>query len=398
MERQVVHCDLDTFFVSVERLLNTELVGKPVLIGGSSDRGVVASCSYEARRFGIHSAMPMKLALRLCPEAVIVRGDHDLYSTYSRTVSDIIEEVTPIVEKASIDEHYLDITGMDRFFGCWKWTQELRRRIMKETGLPISFGLSTNKTVSKIATGEAKPCGEREVASGLEKPFLAPLSIRKIPMVGEKSYTLLRNMGIHRIKTVQDMEAQTMRRVLGENGVGIWRKANGLDDNPVTPYREQKSMSKETTFHQDTIDIGMLRRILVGMVDALAFDLRQDKKLTGCVTLKIRYANFDTHTQQLRIPYTNSDRVLTERAMELFKKLYSRRMLIRLIGVKLSHLIHGAYQVDLFDDTLEEINLMQAMDRIRNRFGEQYILKGICLPDEKHEPVKKGGHRAAQHP
>lgn len=387
MERHVIHCDLDTFFVSVERLLNNKLVGKPVLIGGSSDRGVVASCSYEARRFGVHSAMPMKLALRLCPEAIIVRGDHDLYSRYSNTVTEIIEERTPVVEKASIDEHYLDISGMDRYFGCWKWARELRQRIMDETGLPISFGLSVNKTVSKIATGEAKPCGERLVEDGTEKLFLAPLSIRKIPMVGEKSYVLLRNMGIHRIHTLQAMEPFTLRRVLGENGLTIWRKANGLDDSPVVPFREQKSMSKETTFQQDTTDIGMLRRILIGMVDSLAFELRKEKKLTGCLTLKIRYSNFDTHTQQLRIPYTNSDRVITNKVMELFSKLYSRRMLIRLVGVKFSNLIHGAYQVDLFDDTLEEINLMQAMDHIRLRFGEQYIGRGIAIPDNAGQPA-----------
>ena len=396
MERHVVHCDLDTFFVSVERLLNSSLLGRPVLIGGSSDRGVVASCSYEARRFGVHSAMPMRLALRLCPEAVVVRGDHDLYSRYSSTVTEIIEEASPVVEKASIDEHYLDITGMDRYFGSWKWSQELRRRIIDQTGLPISFGLSVNKTVSKIATGEAKPCGERQVAGGLEKPFLAPLSIRKIPMVGGKSYTLLRNMGIHRIGTVQELDAHTMRRVLGENGVIIWRKANGLDDNPVVPFREQKSMSKETTFQHDTIDMDVLRRILVGMVDKLAFELRRDQKLAGCITLKIRYSNFDTHTRQVRIPYTNSDRVLTSTVLGLFKKLYSRRMLIRLIGVKFSHLIPGAYQVDLFNDTFEEVNLMQAVDRIRMRYGHESIGKGICVADEVQRKALKNDRRAAQ--
>ncbi|OJY99982.1 MAG: DNA polymerase IV, partial [Sphingobacterium sp. 40-24] len=250
MERSIVHCDLDTFFVSVERLQNSKLIGVPVLIGGSSDRGVVASCSYEARKFGVHSAMPMRLALRMCPEAVVVRGDHDRYSHYSGIVTQIIEEETPIVEKASIDEHYLDVSGMDRFFGCWKWTQELRQRIIRETGLPISFGLSVNKTVSKIATGTAKPCGEKQVQNGTEKGFLAPLSIRKIPMVGEKSFTLLRNMGISKIGTLQQMEVFTMQKVLGENGINIWRKANGLDDSLVLPFREQKSMSKENTFQQ----------------------------------------------------------------------------------------------------------------------------------------------------
>lgn len=390
MERHIVHCDLDTFFVSVERLVNSDLVGKPVLIGGNGDRGVVASCSYEARKYGVHSAMPMKLALRMCPEAVVVRGDHDLYSKYSGTVTEIIEEVTPIVEKASIDEHYLDITGMDKFFGCWKWTQELRGKIIKETGLPISFGLSVNKTVSKIATGEAKPCGEKQVVGGTEKRFLAPLSIRKIPMVGEKSYLTLRNMGISHIETLQQMEVFTMRRVLGENGVSIWTKANGVDNSAVVPFREQKSMSKENTFLADTIDMDILRKTLVAMVDELAYDLRSQQKLAGCITLKIRYSNFDTHTQQLAIPYTNSDRVITDRVLELFKKLYSRRMLIRLIGVKFSKLIHGSYQVDLFNDTLEEIRLMQAVDRIRNRYGVDLIKKGICLLD------KKGGADDAQ--
>lgn len=389
MERSIVHCDLDTFFVSVERLQNSKLVDKPVLIGGNSDRGVVASCSYEARKFGVHSAMPMRLALRLCPEAIVVRGDHDLYSQYSSIVTQIIEQETPIVEKASIDEHYLDLSGMDRFFGCWKWTKELRQRIIKETGLPISFGLSVNKTVSKIATGTAKPCGEKQVQNGSEKGFLAPLSIRKIPMVGEKSFTLLRNMGISRIGTLQQMEVFTMQKVLGENGITIWRKANGLDDSLVVPFHEQKSMSKETTFQQDTIDMDILRKTLISMVDELAFELRLDQKLTGCVTLKIRYSNFDTHTQQIQVGYTNSDRKLSETILSLFKKLYSRRMLIRLIGIKFSKLIHGSYQTNLFDDSAEEVNLMQAMDKIKKRYGSGFLIKGICAP-----APEKGGYHA----
>ena len=383
MERRIVHCDLDTFFVSVQRLLDSSLKGKPVLVGGESDRGVVAACSYEARAFGVHSAMPMRLARQLCPEAILVKGDHDLYSKYSNIVTEIIEECTPVVEKASIDEHYLDISGMDKFFGCWKWTQELRAKIIKETGLPISFGLSKNKTVSKIATGTAKPCGERHIEEGFEKTFLAPLSIRKIPMVGEKSFTLLRNMGISKILTLQQMEVFTMRRVLGENGVTIWKKANGEDSSLVVPFREQKSMSKETTFESDTTDMERLKKTLIAMVDQLAFELRQEKKLTGCLTVKLRYSNFDTHTQQLKIPYTNSDRQITETILDLFKKLYSRRMLIRLIGIKFSNLITGSYQVDIFNDTQEDISLMAAMDRIRNKYGAASVMKGICMPEGK---------------
>lgn len=379
MERHIVHCDLDTFFVSVERLQNSELEGKPILIGGSSDRGVVASCSYEARKFGVHSAMPMRLARQLCPEAILVRGDMDQYSKYSALVTDIIERKAPLVEKASIDEHYIDISGMDKYFGCWKWTQELRQEIIRESGLPISFGLSSNKTVSKIATGQAKPCGEMQVNTGNEKSFLAPLSIRKIPMVGDKTYIRLRNLGVSKIHTLQQMEVKTMQRVLGENGVIIWRKANGLDDSLVLPFREQKSMSKEHTYEQDTIDMAVLKKTIIKMIDQLAFDLRSEGRLTSCITLKIRYSNFETFTKQVRIPLTSSDKILTQKVLELFEKLYSRRMLIRLIGIKLSELVSGSYQTDLFNDAITDLNLMTAMDKIRNRFGNLSVMRAASL-------------------
>lgn len=376
MERQIVHCDLDSFFVSVERLLNSQLQGKPVLIGGKSDRAVVASCSYEARRFGVHSAMPMKMALRLCPEAIVIQGDFELYSRYSKLVTEIIEDSVPLVEKASIDEHYLDLTGMDKFFGCWKWAKELRQRIINETGLPISLGLSSNKTTSKIATGEAKPSGELQVETGNEKSFLAPLSIRKIPMVGDKTYVQLRNMGISKCLTLQQMDVFLLRQILGENGILIWKKANGIDESPVVALRDQKSMSKETTFEQDTIDLELLKKTMAKMVNELAFELRNENKLCGCVSVKIRYSNFDTHTKQLRITYTNSDRILLSKIEELFEKLYQRRMLIRLVGIRFSHLIQGDYQLDLFDDNEKELRLNQAMDHIRNRYGFHSLTKG----------------------
>lgn len=379
MDRNIVHCDLDTFFVSVERLRDSRLEGKPILIGGSSDRGVVASCSYEARKYGIHSAMPMKLARQLCPEAILVRGDMDQYSKYSAMVTDIIEQRAPLVEKASIDEHYIDISGMDQYFGCWKWTRELRAEIIRETGLPISFGLSVNKTVSKIATGVAKPCGEKNIITGEEKSFLAPLSIRKIPMVGEKTYTQLRNLGISRIITVQQMEVETMDAVLGQNGISIWKKANGLDDSAVIPFREQKSMSKEHTYEQDTIDMTILKKTIIGMIDKLTYELRAEQRLTSCLTLKIRYSNFETFTKQVKIPLTSSEKVLTEKALDLFAKLYSRRMLIRLIGIKFSDLVSGSYQTDLFSDSTTDLNLVTALDKIRNRFGINAVMRAACL-------------------
>lgn len=390
-KRTIVHLDLDTFFVSVERLQNSRLIGKPVIIGGTSDRGVVASCSYEARAFGVHSAMPMKLARMLCPQAIYIRGDMDSYSRYSKMVTHIIEERAPLVEKASIDEHYLDISGMDRFFGCWKWTQELREYIMKQSGLPISFGLSVNKTVSKVATGEAKPSGEKQVERGAEKPFLAPLSIKKIPGIGDVTFKKLRNMSVERVQTIQEMPLELMEKVLGENGIMLWKKSNGIDNSPVMPYAEKKSISTENTFETDTIDPEELNRAIISKVEQLAFELRAINRLTSCITVKIRYSNFDTHTKQERIPYTSADHILVAKAQELFKKLYERRMLVRLVGIKFSHLVSGGYQIHLFDDTEEMANLYQAIDRMKRRFGEYAVFRSIGLSSGKKSLHRRAG-------
>lgn len=365
--------DLDTFFVSVERLINPVLQGKPVIIGGISDRGVVASCSYEARRFGVHSAMPMRLAKQLCGQAVYVRGDMELYTRYSRLVTDIIADSAPLYEKTSIDEHYLDLTGMDRFFGTYKWAQELRQRIIRQSGLPISFGLSANKTVSKIATGQAKPNGSLQILPVQVQPFLDPLSIRKIPMVGEAGYRLLRSMGVATIGTLRQVPPVMMEQVMGKNGLVIWRKANGIDPSPVQPYSERKSISSEHTYDQDTTDLAVLRQTLAHMVEKLAFEMRSKQKLTGCVTVKIRYANFDTHSLQQQLPYTAFDHILLDKVHALFDRLYTRRMLIRLVGVRFSHLVGGSQQLNMFEDTPEMVGLYQTMDNIRRRFGKNAV-------------------------
>jgi len=378
-QRHIVHMDLDTFFVSVERLLNSKLNGMPVIIGGMGDRGVVASCSYEARQYGVHSAMPTKMARQLCRDAVFIRGDMEQYSKFSNVVTDIIAERAPVYEKASIDEHYIDLTGMDRFFGCQKWAHELRQNIIKESGLPISLGLSINKTVSKIATGEAKPNGEREVQASDVQLFLNPLSIRKIPMLGPKTYHLLRSMGIVTIQTLSQIPPDMIERVLGKNGIDIWRKANGIDLTPVERYYEQKSMSSERTFETDTTDLRFLTDCLVRMTEKLAFDLRMQQKLTACITVKIRYANFDTHTQQRRIAYTSFDHTLIAEAKDLLQKLYNRRMRVRLLGIRLSHLVTGTQQLNLFEDTPEQVNLYLAMDRVRKRFGAHVLGRAVGM-------------------
>lgn len=383
--------DLDTFFVSVERLKNSRLKSVPVIIGGLSDRGVVAGCSYEARQFGVSSAMPMKMARQLCPDAVFIRGDMESYSNYSRTVTDIIAEKAPVYEKASIDEHYIDLTGMERFFGSYKWAHELREMIIRETGLPISLGLSVNKTVSKIATGEAKPNGEREVGNSMVIPFLDPLSIRKIPMVGQKTYHLLRSMGITTIFTLRQIPYDMMIGLMGKNGTDIWKKANGIDHSPVVNYSEQKSISTETTFDSDTTDLVRLNQILASMVEKISWQMRKQEKLTSCITVKIRYSNFDTHSLQKRIPYTSFDHVLIDTARELFARLYNRRMLIRLIGVRFSHLVRGVQQLNMFEDTPEMISLYMTMDSLRRRFGQDAVKRacGVMTCSEKEEKALK---------
>jgi len=373
-ERNILHMDLDTFFVSCERLIDSKLNNKPVLIGGTSDRGVVASCSYEARRFGIHSAMPMRMAKQLCPEAIILRGNSGVYSKYSTMVTDIIKENVPLYEKSSIDEFYIDLSGMDKFFGSYKLASELRSKVIKETGLPISFGLSINKTVAKIATGEAKPNNQIKIHKGDEKPFLAPLSVRKIPMVGEVTYKSLCDLGIKRIRTVQEMPYEMMSKVLGKNGGSIWKKANGIDNAPVVQYQERKSISTERTFDRDTTDISKLKTILTAMTQELTYQLRNGNKLTACVSVKIRYSDFQTYTMQKRIPYSASDHIIFPIIMELFKRLYQRRLLVRLVGVNFSHLVEGGQQINLFEDCDKVISLYQAMDRIRKRYGSRAVI------------------------
>ncbi len=375
MQKTILHLDLDTFFVSVERKLDSRLKRRPILVGGLSDRGVVAACSYETRGYGIHSGMPMRMARELCPEAVVIRGNAGTYSKHSDEVTDIIKEQVPLFEKASIDEFYADLSGMDRFFGCYRYATELRRRIIRETGLPISFGLSVNKVVSKVATGEAKPNNQLKVDSGYEKPFLAPLSIKKIPMVGDKTYQTLRNLGLRQVRTIQEMPMEVMQRVLGSNGGVIWKRANGIDNRPVVPFCERKSISTERTFDRDTIDVHRLRGILIAMTENLAFQLRRGSRLTACIAVKIRYSDFNTYSKQLRIPYTSADHKLIPKVLGLFERLYERRLLVRLIGVRFSHLVPGNYQINLFEDREEILSLYAAMDRMRERYGDKSVIR-----------------------
>jgi DNA polymerase-4 len=371
--------DLDTFFVSCERLIDSKLNGKPILVGGTGDRGVVSAASYEARHFGAHAGMSMKMARILCPEAIVIRGNAGTYTNYSKMVTEIIKTEVPILEKASVDEFYADLSGMDQFFGSYKFSSELRKKITNETGLPISFGLSANKTVSKIATSEIKPNNQLKIDQGFEKSFLAPLSVKKIPMIGEKTYNRLSNLGIRKVLTLQEMPMEALEQVFGKSGRQMWQRANGIDNSPIIEYHERKSISSERTFGKDTIDMVMLKATLSAMAEQLAFQLRNGQKICSVVTVKIRYSDFNTYTKQLKIPYTAADHILIPLAQELFKALYNRRLLIRLVGVRFSGLTGGNYQIDLFENTRQTVNLYQAMDKIRQKFGSRSILRASTI-------------------
>ena len=386
-QRQIIHMDLDSFFVSVERLKNSKLCGIPVIVGGGT-RGVVAACSYEARRYGVHSAMPMRQARFLCPDATVISGDHEDYSKYSRLVTEVIADQVPLYEKASIDEFYADLTGMDRYFGTAKFCKELKEKIARESGLPITYGLASNKLLGKVATNEVKPNGQIEIPFGAERSYLAPLTVDKMPMVGQKTATLLKDMGISTIRLLSEIPVQMLVRLLGKNGSVLSKRAQGIDDTPVIPYTEQKSISTEDTFYSDTMDLDYLQSRLVRMIEKIGFELRQQKKMTGCVTVKLRYADFNTVTKQCKIAYTASDHCLLQTAAMLLRKLYDRRLLVRLVGVRFTDLIAGAHQISLFDDTQEMISLYQQIDHIKTRFGPLSLMRASGVGSSMPPPSK----------
>jgi DNA polymerase IV len=384
-QRHIAHFDLDAFFVSVELLKTPELKGKPIIVGGDGQRGIVAACSYEARQYGIQSAMPSLTAKRLCPHAIFLKGSHKEYSHYSRIVTQIIADSVPQYEKASIDEFYIDLTGMDKFFGVSQYTRELREKIMRETGLPISYGLSSSKLVSKMATNEAKPNGYLEVPAGKETAFLWPMTVDKIPGVGKQTQEELHFLGIRTIEQIARTPVDQLEYHFGKWGKRLWEKAHGIDDTPVEPYSEQKSLSHETTFNEDSSDTTFLHTELVKLTEETAYDLREEERLTGCVTVKVRYADFTTVSRQEVIDYTALDNVLLAKVKDLFTKLYKRGEKVRLLGVRFSHLIPMTVQMSLFDDTEEKLELYKTVDQIKNLFGSGAVRKARSI-----SPTPKG--------
>ena len=374
-QRYIAHFDLDAFFVSVEVLNDPSLKGKAVIVGGSKDRGVVTTCSYEARQFGVHSAMPMMAAMKLCPHAILVNGTRGEYSRFSRWVTDIIAAKAPLFEKASIDEFFIDLTGMDKFFDPFQWTIDLRAEIIDKTQLPISFGLASNKMVAKIATDEAKPNGYLFVQPGMEKEFLAPLPVNKFSGVGEQTFLSLKAMGIYTIKDLAQTPIVMLEKKLGKYGADLWQKSQGIHVGEVHAYHEAKSISTENTFEENLIDTELLLSELVRMTEKIAFELRQEEKLTGCIAVKIRYPDFETTSRQTTIDYTLRDDELIPVAIDLFHKLYRKGKPVRLLGVRLSELTNHPVQASLFDNVEKMNNLYKAIDDIKNTFGKNLLKK-----------------------
>lgn len=370
--RRIAHFDLDSFFVSVEVLNNPSLKGKPVIVGGR-DRGVVAACSYEARKFGVHSGMPAARARQICPQAIVIHGTRGEYSRFSRWVTNIIAAKAPLFEKASIDEFYLDLSGMDTFFDPLEWTVNLRQQIISETGLPISFGLGSNKMIAKMATNEAKPNGFLCVQPGREAEFLAPLTVDKIPGVGDHTHAVLKAMGFNTIGQIQQANAAELEEQLGKWGADLVQKSKGIHNSPVTSYHESKSVSAENTFDEDKTDPVFLDTALIRLTERICHELRQDEKVAGCIAVKIRYPDFETHTRQTTVPYTCADDEIIPVVRELFKQLYRPGMPVRLLGVRLSELTRDAVQTNLFEDADRKAALYQAIDEVKNRFGKQKL-------------------------
>ena len=380
--RFIAHLDMDTFFVSVERLKNPRLFGKPVLIGGSSDRGVVAACSYEARKFGVHSAMPMNQARQLCPEAVLVRGDWDSYSRKSQEVSEIIAGYIPDFEKASIDEHYLDLSGFSRYYGALELGHRIRESVYRESGLPVSMGISANKTVAKMAAKTAKPNGERIVPAAQISRFLEGLSVRDMPGIGPKMHPRLMEQGIKTLGMLAALPKEFIIKKYGKSGLYMWERANGIDDSPLVPFRLQQQMSKEITYMADTLDLKQVQRTLISTAETLGYALRRQGRLASVLSVKIRYANFETHTKETRIPFTAADHLFIETASDLFNKLYEQHRSIRLIGLKAGGLVRGHQPLWLFDDHTRIMQLYPQTDRLKTKYGEQAVMRasGVDIP------------------
>ena len=378
----IAHLDFDAFFAAVEENRDPSLKGKPVIVGGG-ERGVVATANYVARQFGVHSAMPLRTARRLCPHGVYLIGHHKLYQEYSRRLMDMLEGYSPLVEQMSLDEAYLDLTGTEKLFGPPTYTARLiQKRVADELQLSISVGLATNKLVAKVASDYRKPGGFTVVPPGKEAAFLAPLPVEKLPGVGPALLEQLRDRGVVTVGDLARVPAYLLRLSFGEWGELLAHRARGDDPRRVSPREEVKSISREHTFEEDVSDVSLLESTLVSLTEDVCRRLRRKRLEARTVTVKIRYSDFVTHTcsHTLSRPL-DVDEVFFREVLSLFRQGRRRRYHLRLLGVGVSNLVPRAWQDDLFDQELpllRELDLK--LDAIRNKYGTHAIRRGAALP------------------
>ncbi len=395
--RKILHVDLDAFFVSVEQALNPELRGKLVVVGGEpGSRGVVASASYEARAYGICAGMSLKKAHRLCPGAIFLKGSFPRYQAASSRFMAILSDFTPRLEPAGIDEAYLDLTGFEPIYGPARETAlRIKERIKKEIGITASVGIATSKLVAKVASDLTKPDGLLQVPTGEERPFLAPLPIATLPCVGPKTEQRLRGMGITTVGELASLPASRLRANFGAHGEVIHRYALAIDERRVEPPPAAKSISRETTFIEDTLEMSFLKAVLRYLSERVGAELRRGRRRARCVTLKLRYADFDsiTRSQTLREP-TNCDQAIFDTGVSLLERaLGQRRQLVRLIGIGVSSLTDNERQLSLLSSPIERWErLDKVIDGVRSRYGFTAIQRGQTLPLKQVFPTENGNY------
>lgn len=384
-ERWILHVDVDAFFASAEQVLDPSLAGKPVIVGGNPDeRSVVASASYEARAFGVKTAMPLAQAKRLCPQAIFLKGNFHEYSRMSEKIREIIYSFTPDIEMASLDEAYIDLTGCRRIYDSPIETAErIKLEVKKATGLNVSLGVSTSKLLAKVASDYAKPNGITAIWPGYEAAFLKPLDLKELPGVGPKTLERLHRYNLRRIGDVQGMKPEALEAALGPAGQALFERASGLDSGAVEEALYPKSISRETTFDEDTADRSIMEAMISYLAERAANKLRSISMRAKTVSVKLRYSDFSTYqaARSLREPSAH-DSDFRALALDVFARLFTRRQRVRLVGVSLSNLTpDAAHQSHLFDEKtyVRQDNLYRGIDRVRERFGFSSLFTGRAV-------------------
>ena len=395
--RTIFHLDLDTFFVSVERILDPSLIGKPVIVGANPEygRGVVAACSYEAREYGLHSAMPIKQAYQLCPHGVYISGSHGEYSQYSKGVKGILEKYAPLIEQASVDEFYMDFTGTTHLYGSmYMLGVKLQKEILEKLQLPCSIGIGGNKTVAKICSDYAKPRGVTYIVPGMEKDFLSPLPIETIPGVGKKTLPELHMKGIYKIGDVSKLSEDYLIAAFGKHGSSLWKKANGGGSEYLNPPTARKSVSKERTYGKDENNIKEIERTLFKLTGQVCQILRDKNWQAATISIKLRYSDFETITRAKTIKPTDDDKTIFDTAVKLFRNNYKRRVSVRLIGIHLTNFNEFCEQEFLFED--EEIKrkkMFRAITKMRDKYGYAVLQFGEMTTNKRNVEASFFGMR-----